>query len=185
MRFIAFPASKTAGALAVGLALTAGLARPLSASEAEAADGDAGAFVGAWSAPLCDLQDMRPDTTCGRFVLRLIRDGKNLCGEHFVATPGDAQVDEGAPGSVLASGKHRNGVLVVISGRNRAIHMARVQRRGAELAWTRIRRIVPGNDDEPTILPQSMTLQKDDSPAALQRLRALQRIGCERKPGSE
>lgn len=184
MRFIAFPAPTTAGALAVGLALIVGLARPVSAS-AEAADGDATVFTGAWSAPLCDPQGMRSDTACGLFVLRLIRDGKNLCGEHFVATPGDAHVDEGAPGSVLASGKHRNGVLVVISGRNRAIHMARVQRREAELAWTRIRMIVPGNDDTPTILPQSITLQKDDSPAAQRRLRALQRIGCETKPGSE
>jgi hypothetical protein len=185
MRRPVFRALTAIGVLAIGLALTAGLARPVSASDPQVEAVDAADFTGAWSAQVCDRQNPRSDTACGRFVLRLIRDGKNICGEHVVATAGDAQVDEGAPGSVLASGKHRNGLLVVISGRNRAVHMARLQRRGAELGWIRIRMIVPGDDDAPTILPQTITLQKDDSPAAQERLRALQRRGCREKPGSE
>jgi hypothetical protein len=160
--------------LVAGLAVAGCASSP--ASDANTGRDEAAGPVGAWTARLCDRPD--PGMECGTFVLHLIRTDEGLCGEHFVATPGAARLDEGDPGSVLGSGRDGDAVLVIRSGRNGALYMARVQRRGAGLAWTRIGMVAAGSDDEPPILPDTLTLQHDDSPAAQQRLHALREAGC-------
>ncbi len=170
----AFRALMAVAGLVAGLAVAGCASSP--ASDANTGRDEAVGPVGAWKAKLCDRPD--PDMECGSFVLHLIRTEEGLCGEHFVATPGAARLDEGDPGSVLGSGRDGDAVLVVRSGRNGALYMGRVQRRGAGLVWTRIGMIDAGSDDEPPILPDTLTLQRDDSPAAQQRLRALGEEGC-------
>jgi hypothetical protein len=160
--------------LACGLGLAGCATAP--ASEANTARDEAAGPAGAWTASLCDRPD--PAMECGSFVLHLIRTEEGLCGEHFVATPGAARLDEGDPGSVLGSGRGGDAVLVVRSGRNGALYMGRVQRSGAGLVWTRVGMVGAGSDDEPPILPHTLTLQRDDSPAAQERLRALSAEGC-------
>jgi hypothetical protein len=164
----------TVAVLAFGLGLAGCVTGP--ASGANAGRDEAAGLVGAWTADLCDRPD--PAMACGSFVLHLIRTEEGLCGEHFVATPGAARLDEGDPGSVLGSGRGGEAVLVVRSGRNGALYMGRVQRRGAGLVWTRVGMVDAGSDDEPPILPDTLTLQRDDSPAAQERLRALGAEGC-------
>lgn len=174
MPIAVFRVSAVAAALLCGLASTGCVTAP--ASEANATRDEAAGPVGAWTATLCDRPD--PAMACGSFVLHLIRTEEGLCGEHFVATPGAARLDEGDPGSVLGSERGGDAVLVVRSGRNGALYMGRVQRRGAGLVWTRVGMIDAGSDDESPILPDTLTLQRDDSPAAQQRLRALGEEGC-------
>lgn len=178
MPIAVFRVSAAVAVLACGLG-SAGCATG-SASGANAgrdeATGEAASPVGAWTADLCDRPD--PAMECGSFVLHLIRTEEGLCGEHFVATPGAARLDEGDPGSVLGSGRGGDAVLVVRSGRNGALYMGRVQRRGAGLVWTRVGMVDKGSDDEPPILPDTLTLQRDDSPAAQERLRVLGAEGC-------
>lgn len=164
----------TVAVLACGLGLAGCATGP--ASEANTGRDEAAGPAGAWTATLCDRPD--PAMECGSFVLHLIRTEEGLCGEHFVATPGAARLDEGDPGSVLGSGRGGDAVLVVRSGRNGALYMGRVQRRGAGLVWTRVGMVDAGSDDEPPILPDTLTLRRDDSPMAQQRLRALREAGC-------
>jgi hypothetical protein len=161
---------------ACGLILTGCATGLASAADASSGRDVASAMVGAWTARLCDRPD--PKMACGSFVLHLIQTEEGLCGEHFLATPGAARLDEGEPGSVLGSGRGSEAVLVVKSGRNGALYMARVQRRGAALGWTRVGMVDAGSDAEPPILPDTLSLQRDESPAAQERLRALGDAGC-------
>jgi hypothetical protein len=158
------------------LALAGCATGPASASDPDTGRDETAGPVGAWTARLCDRPD--PGMECGTFVLYLVRTEDGLCGEHFVATPGAARLDEGEPASVLGSGQGDHAVLVVRSGRNGALYMGRVQQRGAGLAWTRIGMVAAGEDDEPPILPKTLTLLRDDSAAAQERLRALGDAGC-------
>lgn len=133
-------------------------------------------FVGAWSVKQCD--EKNPQLECGTFVLYLAEDQGLLCGEHFVATPGAAKLDEGEPGTVLGAVSGSVGMLVISSGRNDARYMASVEKRGAMLAWKRIGMVASGSDNEPPVIPGERTLHKDDSPGIVKHFQEFQANGC-------
>jgi hypothetical protein len=101
-----------------------------------------------------------------------------ICGEHFVATPGAARLDEDEPGTVLGNVENETGAVVVKSGRNDAIYMGRVELGTTGLAWKRIGMVAAGVDDEPPILPNAIALRKNESQWAQEHLSALLNQGC-------
>ncbi len=130
----------------------------------EQADPD---FSGAWSVKICDESDTKRQ--CGAFDLYLVQDKTGrICGEHFVATPGLARLDESDPATVLGTAGPKAGVVIIKSTRNDARYMARLSMDGDRLHWELVGMVSRGLNDEPPIIPGEKTLERVELKEKLQ-----------------
>ena len=116
-------------------------------------------FNGPWSVKWCDKA--QPDRECGGFSLYLVQEGERICGEHQVATAGLARLDEGQPGTVLGTVSGNKATVVIDATRSGAKYLATAERSGNRLKWRIVGMVVAGQHDEPTIIPQTVTLTRD------------------------
>lgn len=124
-------------------------------------------FSGAWSVKMCDESDSK--LQCGAFDLYLIQDENGrICGEHFVATPGLARLDESDPATVLGTAGQEVGVVIIKSTRNDARYMARLSMVGDRLHWKLVGMVSSGLNDEPPIIPGEKTLDRTELNEKLQ-----------------
>ncbi len=136
-------------------------------------------FEGVWSAKWCDAQT--PERECGAFEIVLVRERGRLCGTHSAATLGLSRIDEGAAASVIgaeASAKSDTASLVLTSSRNGARYLATATLRDDRLQWRMHGMIAPGSEDEPTIVPDDMTLRRDTTQQPRDALRAREIDAC-------
>jgi hypothetical protein len=139
-------------------------------------------FSGAWSVKLCDQSD--PKRQCGAFDLYLVQDESGrICGEHFVATPGLARLDESDPATVLGTAGPKTGVVIIKSTRNDARYMARLSMVGNRLHWELIGMVSSGLNDEPPIIlvkkhSSALNQRRSCNTRKTSRIRANGPIGC-------
>ncbi len=117
-------------------------------------------FSGAWVAWLCPAGVKRDSGKCSNFVLELHQKDDKLCGAHFFATAGAANIDEGAAPSLM--GQIANGTASVTAISSRASPPVRlraeIKRVDGGLQWRRL--------DEPPgdyLLPLHTRLTKSKS----------------------
>ena len=126
-----------------------------------AISGDA-AFRGTWTIDIRPKSDRNAD--CGHAYFTLLRKGNRICGDHVFYTPGCGRLNEGFPGSVRGVVVGSTAVLVVTSGRNGAIVMGQLTRKGNTVHWVTLEEIKGGDPegDSPLMLGEGV-LKKNKS----------------------
>ena len=107
-----------------------------SSSAALAAD-----FSGNWAVAICPRERT---TECSHASFTLIQEGQRICGDHSFVTAGAGRMNEGFPGSVRGAVVSDTAILVVTSGRNDGIVLAKATRIGPDLRWETLEEIKPG-----------------------------------------
>lgn len=115
-------------------------------------------FSGAWVAWLCPSGVTRDSGKCSNFVLELHQKDGRLCGAHFFATAGAAQVDEGAAPSIAGDIENDTAAIVAISGRAPVRVKAEMKIVNGMLQWQRLEN--PSGD---YLLPMSTRLTRSKS----------------------
>lgn len=112
-------------------------------------------FSGAWVAWLCPSGVQQDSGKCSNFVLELHQQGDKICGAHFFATAGAAEIDEGAAPSVIGDIVNGTATMAVISSRaSPPVRVpAKLKKANGKLQWARL-------EDPPGdyLLPRSTTL---------------------------
>ncbi|WP_136413945.1 hypothetical protein [Herbaspirillum sp. ST 5-3] len=117
-------------------------------------------FSGAWVAWICPAGVQRASGKCSNFTLELHQQGNKLCGAHFFATAGAANIDEGAAPSLMGDIVDGKANLVAVSSRASPPVRLRVEIRkhNDSLQWQRL--------DDPAgnyLLPLQARLTKSKS----------------------
>jgi uncharacterized protein YecT (DUF1311 family) len=132
-------------------------------------------FTGQWHLDLCDTAISEE---CGGFTVYLIQIGKNICGDHFFATPGGGRLNEGAPRSISGSIVGNNVAdIEITSGRNGAIFKVQVTENGDILKWNVIKEIEAGEgEDSPLILDKGSLKREAEDGSYQEALSACQSL---------
>lgn len=123
--------------------------------------GEPANFEGVWTARQCDPR--APERECGVFTLYLTQDGERICGQHFVATPGLAKLEESDPGSVLGTHAGNKAFLFVANSRTGSKELAVVEIVERELKWHVVGPVVLGERPWDNIIPENVVLLRDPS----------------------
>lgn len=128
---------------------------PASAAEVKVATTD---FSGQWHLDLCDksISDQ-----CGGFTVYLVQRDKQICGDHFFATPGLGRLNEGAPRSIIGSAIGNIADIVITSGRNSAVFRIRAIKKGNVLNWKIIGEIKRGQEGESALVLDKGKLKRE------------------------
>lgn len=133
-------------------------------------------FNGTWSAQWCDKKNPQPE--CGKFDLLLIQKGDRICGQHFVATPGLARLDEGDPGSILGTFDGKKATFVIDNTRNGSKYLATAELTRAGLNWHLVGMVMAGEGSEPAIIPVRKVLKRNSGASFAAQLQELKAAPC-------
>jgi hypothetical protein len=120
-------------------------------------------FEGAWGRPWCGNGTVE----CGGFYLYLVQRGSRICGNHFAATAGLGQLDEGVARSVVGTVVGNTAIVVATSGRSGASFLARAERSGSSLEWHLLEQLAKGAEGESALIPAKARLSLGKAAEAL------------------
>ena len=119
-------------------------------------------FDGTWTIDLRSAAEKMSKAECGMATFVLKQDGKQVTGDHQMATVNCGRLNEGGNDTVQGTARGNSADLTVTSGRNGQVVRGRATRTGNFLRWKVTEQIKPGEPegDSGLILWQG-TLERD------------------------
>ena len=119
-------------------------------------------FEGSWTIDLRSAAEKRAKAECGMATFVLRQDGKQVTGDHQMATVNCGRLNERGEDTVQGTARVNSAELTVTSGRNGVVVRGRATRVGSFLRWKVTEQVKPGEPkgDSSLILWQG-TLKRD------------------------
>lgn len=107
----------------------------------------AGPFDGTWTIDLRSPVEKKSSADCGLAVFVLKQSGREITGNHQMATVGCGRLNEGGDDTVRGTARGNSAELTVTSGRNGEVVRGRATRVGNSLRWNVTEQLKPGDPE--------------------------------------